>query len=661
MRYRADIDGLRSVAIIPVVLYHAGMNMFSGGFIGVDVFFVISGYLITSIILNDIEKDKFSISQFYFRRIKRIFPALYFFLTVTTLFCFFFYLPEDFRAYGKSLFGSVFFISNIVFWRESGYFDTSSEMKPLLHTWSLSVEEQFYIFYPVMLLILAKYFKKRYSGAVIVVFILSFMLSIFATPKAASASFYLLPTRAWELMLGALLALNVLPQTNNFKLLNIASLCGITMVLIGVFAYDQSTLFPGIAALLPCGGTALIIYSGISDSQKPFINRLLSFKLFVIIGLVSYSWYLWHWALFAFKNYYHGVLRDMFFLSTPFLIVLSLVLAFVSYFVIEKPFRDIKWENRKMVFAGAFQVMAVAGIVALVIWTQKGFPDRFSDRIADLSAAGKDMISMEEYNRKNGLEHLDKNRFYILGDKNTRPSFVLLGDSIAHSVAPGIGMLASESGKSGYLFSNAATLPVLDVYAINKATNPEKFLRRVFEIINGDENIKTVIIAARWQGYLNLWEIYSTDSNGKMSPVDLKDRKELIAEELKKTVELLRSKNKNVLVIGNLPESKVNIPDSIVKSQYIAEQYPKLYKVPDIAPSYENNVETRRSVEDIFKYIKNIDNVRFIYPDDVLCKENKCEFADSEMRSFYADNSHLTSYGAQYIFKKKATTVVPLL
>jgi peptidoglycan/LPS O-acetylase OafA/YrhL len=275
MKYRADIDGLRAFAIIPVVLYHAGITMFSGGFVGVDVFFVISGYLITTIILNDIEKGKFSIASFYFRRIKRIFPALYFFFIVTSIACWFLYMPADLKAYGKSLFGSVFFISNIVFWRESGYFDTASELKPLLHTWSLSVEEQFYIFFPVLMIILAKYFRKKYVPAVLTIFILSFLISIYATPRMPSASFFLLPTRAWELMIGCLLALGVFPKTNNIRLLNLASFIGLFMLLLSIFVYEHGTPFPGYQALLPCVGTALIIYTGgFSNnlSEKPLIN-----------------------------------------------------------------------------------------------------------------------------------------------------------------------------------------------------------------------------------------------------------------------------------------------------------------------------------------------------------------------------------------------------
>lgn len=271
MQYRADIDGLRSIAIIPVVLYHAGVSLFRGGYVGVDVFFVISGYLITSILLEDIEKNRFSLELFYFRRAKRIFPALFFLLFISYFLCYYLFVPEDFKRFAKSFVATLLFSSNIIFWRESGYFDINSELKPLLHTWSLSVEEQFYIFFPLFLYFMTKKLRKKLNLTIIAIFAISLFISIWGVYNKPSATFYLLPTRAWELMLGAILAIGVLKPINTKFAREALSFFGFLLIVISIFFYDKNTLFPGYAALLPCLGTFLIIYTGIHTDEGGYL------------------------------------------------------------------------------------------------------------------------------------------------------------------------------------------------------------------------------------------------------------------------------------------------------------------------------------------------------------------------------------------------------
>ncbi len=299
MKHRSDIDGLRAIAVIPVVLFHAGVRHVAGGFIGVDVFFVISGYLITTILLEDIRRDRFSIAAFYQRRARRILPALFAVLLFASLAAYKLLLPNDAYEYGRSLLATLGFISNIAFSRQMGYFDAPAEMKPLLHTWSLAVEEQFYILYPLFLFLVTRYFRKRYAVAIGSVLALSLAYSIGRSDTQAATSFYLPTTRAWELLIGGLLAIQSLPKLRHQLSANLLGFFGLGLISYSVFAFSAATPFPGYHALFPCVGAALIIYSGMA--VEPLVGRVLSAKPLVFVGLISYSLYLWHWISLLFS------------------------------------------------------------------------------------------------------------------------------------------------------------------------------------------------------------------------------------------------------------------------------------------------------------------------------------------------------------------------
>ncbi len=277
--YRADIDGLRAVAVIPVVLFHAGARWFSGGYVGVDVFFVISGYLITTILVQDFSAGRYSIARFYERRIRRIFPALFVVVLCSSVVGHLLLLPEDLKAFAKSVVATTLFVSNIVFWGESGYFDGPAEMKPLLHTWSLAVEEQYYIAFPIVLFLLYRFASPRIASWVIALgALLSFGLSVWGVHNAPVATFYLLPTRAWELLVGSLLAVGLVPLFRSRAVAEIAAAFGIALILFAVFTFDHDTPFPGLNALAPCIGAALLIQSG-RNGFIPAIGRALSMYL----------------------------------------------------------------------------------------------------------------------------------------------------------------------------------------------------------------------------------------------------------------------------------------------------------------------------------------------------------------------------------------------
>ncbi|WP_299009830.1 acyltransferase family protein [uncultured Shewanella sp.] len=351
MHYRAEIDGLRAIAVLPVILFHAGFQPFSGGFVGVDVFFVISGYLITSIILTELDKGHFSLITFYERRARRILPALFFVILVCTPFAWAWFMPMDLQDFAQSVVAVSTFSSNILFWLESDYFDTAAELKPLLHTWSLAVEEQYYILFPLFLIWTWRLGSRWILLLLSIIFIASLIAAQWGAYHAPNATFYLLPTRGWELILGVFAAFFF----HHYKTMNVAqyiqnimSLVGIALVIYAIFFFDETVPFPSVYTLVPTLGTLLII---LFAQQGTFVHALLSVKVLVGVGLISYSAYLWHQPLFAFAKY-------LSFTEPPLLLMLglsitSILLAYLSWRFVEMPFRNKQKYNQKTIFTAA--------------------------------------------------------------------------------------------------------------------------------------------------------------------------------------------------------------------------------------------------------------------------------------------------------------------
>jgi peptidoglycan/LPS O-acetylase OafA/YrhL len=349
--YRPEIDGLRALAVVPVILFHAGFEAFSGGFVGVDVFFVISGYLITSIILAQKAAGTFSLLNFYERRARRILPALFLVMTVCVPFAWLWLLPRDMQDFAESVGAVSLFLSNHLFLSESGYFETAAELKPLLHTWSLAVEEQYYILFPLFLLIMWRFAKRWTVTTLALITILSFALAQWAAYNKPEAAFFLLPTRGWEIAIGALVAFYFVryPKLQTQRSVQEAGgLIGLLLILYAVFTYSKTTPFPSVYALAPTLGAALII---ICTTPRTIVGRLLTTKAVIGMGLISYSAYLWHQPLFVFARYLNNSEpKPIFFLI---LICASIVLAFATWRYIELPFRDRTRFSRDQIFSYA--------------------------------------------------------------------------------------------------------------------------------------------------------------------------------------------------------------------------------------------------------------------------------------------------------------------
>ena len=338
MIYRREVDGLRAVAVIAVILFHAGFTVFRGGFIGVDVFFVISGYLITNIIAEDLEVGRFSIRDFYERRARRILPALYLMMVLCIITSWFLFLPRDMSSFSESVGVTSVFSSNILFWHDTGYFDTAAELKPLLHTWSLGVEEQFYIIFPIFLVMLWRLGRSRIIGILLILSASSLLLAQWGAHNKPAAAFFLLPTRAWELGIGSLTAFYLFskPQIiddNTFST-QLFGVSGLLLIVIGVFYINHTTPYPSFYTLIPTLGTALVL---LFAGPQTLVGTLLGFRPVAAIGLISYGAYLWHQPLFAFFRYYSFGEQSAY--VSILLALTALVVAYVGWRYVEQPFR----------------------------------------------------------------------------------------------------------------------------------------------------------------------------------------------------------------------------------------------------------------------------------------------------------------------------------
>lgn len=425
MNYRPEIDGLRAIAVVPVILFHAGFKLFSGGFVGVDVFFVISGFLITGIILSEIENGKFSIVNFYERRAKRILPVLFLVMLTCIPFAWTMLFPHDLISFSKSLISTSVFLSNILFWSERGYFGSATELKPLIHTWSLSIEEQYYLFFPLLLLLLSKKNTQR-NVILIIVFIVSFVLCVWLTPIHQDSAFFLLPTRFWELLVGSFTAIiyyNIEKNNKNLntKTENYLSIVGIFLIVYSIFNFDKNTNFPGYTALMPVIGSAMVL---LCANKNTLVGNCLGKRVFVFIGLLSYSAYLWHQPIFTFYRLGNYDQSLIFFIT---LIVFTFILSYLSWKYIEQPFRKatIKTINVFMLTSFFIVFFIIVGCLGV---SNNGYAERFSKNDREIF---NNFINPGEYVSKKFDSKVLTG--FNLNDKKKK-KIVLIGDSFGKDI-----------------------------------------------------------------------------------------------------------------------------------------------------------------------------------------------------------------------------------
>ena len=492
-KYRPDIDGLRAVAVLAVVLHHLSAPLVPGGYVGVDVFFVISGYLITSIISREIAEGSFTFTGFYERRARRIFPALFAMMAVTLVAGYFLLLPSDMVGTLRGALGTLFFASNVVFWRDmaAGYFAaTDAALNPLLHTWSLAVEEQFYVFFPILLLLCYRYARRYIVWVLIAGAVVSLGGAALLVKSKSVAVFFLSPFRAWELLAGALLAFNALPLLRSRTLRELAAAAGLTAILVACFIFDEKTTFPGLTALVPVLGAVAIIHAGASGSS--FVGNLLQLRPIVYIGLISYSLYLWHWPLIVLIRYAMGM--EPLTSWIPALFLASLLLGSLSYHFVEQPFRRGTRFDRKFIFASSVAFASVLASVSFVGLVRDGFETRFGAEVVKLDRARTPAIPFLD------CDNQPQQNWCELGVSFGSPSLFLWGDSHALAWAPAINASLQNTNQRALFAPSSACPPMLAVSNKIKSICVQQN-DVVKNYLLAHPEIKTVVMAAYWSTY----------------------------------------------------------------------------------------------------------------------------------------------------------------
>ncbi len=644
-KYRADIDGLRAIAVLSVLLFHVGLPQFSGGYVGVDIFFVISGYLITTIIVREIAEDNFSIRTFYERRFRRILPALVVVMLFTLGTGALLLDPANFADLGKSSIATALFSSNILFFFQSGYFDGPAEMKPLLHTWSLAVEEQYYIFFPLLLIFIAKLEHKHYRRSLVAITLLSFIASVVVTEAKPDAAFYLIPTRAWELFVGSLLAIHLIPPWRTQGLRELGGLAGLALLLVAIFLYTPKTPFPGYTALLPVLGSALIIHAGVGGVGM--VGRLLSLSPVVFIGLISYSLYLWHWPLIVYTKYYsiHPLSGG----QMAAIIAAALLLATLSWRFVERPFR------RRQLLATRAQVLNASGVVILVMCgvgltlvVEQGFTQRYADKVGD-NYSGIDP-EWEQWGKCERRIYLMSQGVDLctMGVQGVSDSFFYWGDSHARALASAVDLGAKEAGVRGRVATHNACPPLLGIER-PKQMFCERFNQRVITYLTAHPELKTIVFGVRWS-LSATGERYKYESGRGVELMDLEHPEqgvqpniEMVELGFKRTLALLHSLGRQVVVVAPLPEVGYEVPAVYYSAQLSGRDADAL-----IAPTRAEYAARAGGVRALLERLAESEGFRLIDPIPYLCDAERCPVSHAG-HLLYRDDDHLSTYGARRV------------
>ncbi len=626
--FRYDINGLRAIAVIAVVLFHFNASWMPGGFAGVDVFFVISGFLMTGIIFRGIEQENFSILKFYVARANRIIPALAVLCLVLLVFGWFYLTPLDYKALGKHAASSVAFLSNIIYWRESGYFDAASHEKWLLHTWSLSVEWQFYILYPLVLVAMRKFMSIKTMKLLLLVGTgLGFVLCIIATYKWPNPSYYLLPTRAWEMMLGGVAYLYPLTLQESRK--KIIEFVGLFLIIGSYFLISSENLWPGYLAIFPVLGAFLLIQANRNNSIVT--NNLVFQKL----GTWSYSIYLWHWPIVV--AIYIFSLSELY---TYLGILLSIFLGFLSYQYIEK----IKFRNK---FSNIFSYLKCKPIyisfficlLGVGTYSTNGFIWHYSNDVIAIA---------NEANNKNPHKCMTENKFpcYIGNPNNIKA--IIVGDSHADSLTTSLASVFNLNSE-GIIALNKSSCPLVENMKSTKNEDEclQENIKRI-KFLNNDYPNTPVFWVARTGAYLygqtdpkRINSIEDTKPSIYFSKKYVDFDQSLINEleyNLNKTISKL-SKNRKVYLVLPTPEMKGNVPKVMSKELILGN------KNIDLSIEYKNYYNRNKLIIDIMnKIAKNNKNVRILDPAPYLCNKDKCMALYKDIPIYY-DGDHMSEYG----------------
>lgn len=667
INYRPEIDGLRAIAVLSITFYHAQMQLFDikwfeGGFIGVDVFFVISGYLITRIILSELQDNTFSLINFYQRRARRILPMLFFVIIVSLPFAWKILLPSDLTEYAKSILASLSFVSNFFFYfSATEYGANSALLKPLLHTWSLAVEEQFYLVFPILAIFVSKLFRKHFLTIFVALSLLSLQLGVEMEERNPDLNFFLSITRFWELAVGSILAYREL----NFKILEegiakrILPMLGLYLIIYSILFFDNANSHPSFQTLIPIIGVALIISYA---SKEELVGKILGSKIFVWIGLISYSIYLWHFPIFAFSRIGGKILNNF---EKFELILLTFILSIISYFVIEKPFR--KLVSLKFFIISVF--ITIIGLILISTYIIKSDGVATKSRLglnskiiatAEPSILFTDKFGDKLCEEKDSL-YIKGRQFCMLGDtNNSKVDFVLLGDSHAMHSQHLLNNISLKYGMKGVYGGRSGCPPLLGVYPLrsDRKNFPGGASKRchdinqnAYEFVKANE-IKTVLLIARWDYYVdgsNRGEFVNI-SDSSLELGDETFARKIYRDAIKKTFYSYREIDVKVVVLLQIPHQEKdvrnflinifrdsnienqkkmfieNLRDGVLRAQHLSRQ--------EIASSPWKELSLNFKDENLF----------IIDPTDIFCGIERCPFLTKDY-AIYTDTNHASKLG----------------
>lgn len=668
-KYRPDIDGLRALAVLAVVIYHAFPDYLKGGFIGVDMFFVISGFLISTIIFENLDKNTFSFSEFYARRIKRIFPSLLLVLTTCLIFGWFTLLANEYKQLGKHIASGAGFISNFILRNESGYFDNTADTKPLIHLWSLGIEEQFYLVWP-LLLVFAYKRKINVLAVIVLVTLISFTLNLHEIKNNVSSTFYSPHTRFWELSSGALLAWSKLYRIDCCELIkqklvsltairmpaerlkiwgltieNILSLSGLALIVYGLYAINKDLRFPGLWALFPVIGALLIISGG----AKAWMNRIvLSNRLLVWLGLISYPLYLWHWPLLSFARIIGGQVPSLNIRIAA--ILMAITLAWLSYYLIERPLRFGKSSKTKITWL-IFIMFSVGGI-GYLIKHEDGLP--FRTNVKNNPYQDNYMKSGEDGGTGDVLENsclLDGDSNQILKcvkDKRGPARYVLLGDSKARAMFPGIFRTSESQGRWLFISPNGkgATVPIISKEEIYKPY--QKLANAALEVIAKNRDVEKVVIVIADRA------IFQIKNDSSLRDLETNKNFDIAFDGLKTAIDILKTSGKKIVIVADNPT--LPHPEDCINRQTEIAIVNKVVTRdnPECTLSVTNHRLLTKKYRDLLNKLKDT------YPEDLSIFETLEYYCDlkaglcshsKDGRALYSYTDHISDYASGLVGK----------
>lgn len=670
MIYRKDIDCLRGISVLAVILYHFKFQFFSGGYLGVDIFFVISGFLITSIILEEIRLEKFSLINFYERRIRRLCPVLIIVIIITIFLFEMIYLETEIKKLLLSVISTILFYANFYFQDVGSYFSPLTEQQPLLHTWSLSIEEQFYLFFPIFLIIFFKklniVFMLTFLCALLSISLLQFggnlkfnypytenTLSFFALPQFA---FYFTLTRIWEILVGCLLALFLYNNKKNFENKYLA-LLGYLLIFLSIFFFDINTLHPSIITLIPITGTLLVLLCSSENFNENGVFVIFNNYILLKVGLISYSLYLWHQPIYQFFNQIYFI--DTNNLRKIFIIFLLVILSFISFKYIEKPFRDKKKINKKYIFI--FYILSTFLLILFCLYSLylRDFSKKYSHLVYTISNFSK-YYENNNFNCSTGAEnYISPKNACILGN-GEKTELALIGDSHLDLISMELKKELNFLGVSAYQFSYGGCVPSLNLKVYNdKRYICNKYFTEVLNKLQNEPNIKKIVLFSRWsfnlkgERFNNQEGGVETGSGHYFIPIDTnvlvekKERQKIILENIDFFIKKIKNFDKDIYIVMPTPEMGWEIPNNLARILHYEN------KIDENTLSISKKVFDERNIE-IYKFFVNLKkkyNLNLIYPNDIFCNDLRC-FSHKNNVPLFFDDDHLSIEGAKLLSKK---------